>query len=150
LRTPQSGVQGHPRGTGVSLSAPERDILQACRRVGRSPLVPSGGRSRCLTLLCDIAKLANMTEPPTPVAALLRAIRSELNLSPGTACRAARRFVRHGEPLGGGGTKPQRAALAAIRAMAEEAGVSEASAEAAEVSGTVRTSFARTGRGTKR
>src|SRR4051812_24702889 len=79
-----------------------------------------------------------MTESATPVATVLRAIRSELNLTQEQlASRLGVSFatVNRWE---GGGTKPQRAALAAIRALAADAGVSEDSAEATEASGTVR------------
>lgn len=90
-----------------------------------------------------------MTEYPPPLPALLRAIRSELSL---TQKQLAERLgvsfatVNRWES---GSTKPQRAADSAIRALAEEAGISEEVAQAAEASGTVRQRGRRATPGTK-
>ena len=79
---------------------------------------------------------------------LLRAIRSELNLTQEQLAERLGVSFATVNRWEGGGTRPQRAALAAIQALAEEAGVSDEAAKAAESSGPVRRR-GRTSAGTK-
>jgi type I restriction enzyme M protein len=90
-----------------------------------------------LDILCHIANTADMTKAETLIPGLVRAIRSELTLTQEQLAERLGVSVATVNRWESGRTKPQRAALAAIRVLAAEAGVSDESAEAAESSGTV-------------
>jgi type I restriction enzyme M protein len=80
-----------------------------------------------------------MTESTsTHIPGLLRAIRSELGLTQEQLAERLGVSFATVNRWEGGGTKPQRAALAAIHMLAEEAGVSDEAGQAAESSGSVR------------
>lgn len=90
-----------------------------------------------------------MTRSPNLIPGLLRAVRSELNLTQEQLAERLGVSFATVNRWESGGTKPQRAALAAIRALADEAGVSNEAAEAAASSGTVRRRSRSAGPGTK-
>jgi type I restriction enzyme M protein len=73
----------------------------------------------------NIANIANVTKSRTIQPDLLRAIRSKLNLTQEQLAERLGVSFATVNRWESGGTKPQRAALAAIHALAEEAGVSE-------------------------
>lgn len=90
-----------------------------------------------------------MTDSTTPTPRLLRAIRTELGLTQeqlaerlGVSFATVNRWEN-------GGTKPQRAGLAAIRALAEEAGVTDEAALEIESGGAIWRPGRPTARGTK-
>lgn len=78
-----------------------------------------------MTNICDIANIANMTDQTTPLPVTLRTIRAKLNLTQeqlGERLGVSFATVNRWE---GGSTKPQRAAVEAIAALAREAGLDD-------------------------
>ncbi len=93
-------------------------------RPGLRSLVAAITERLRLTGLCDIAKIANMTSAAA-VPDVLRAIRASLELTQSElADRLGVSFATVNRWEGGdGSTKPQKAKLASIVALAEEAGI---------------------------
>lgn len=90
-----------------------------------------------------------MTDSGSSIPGLLRAIRSELTLTQEQLAERLGVSFATVNRWESGGTKPQRAALAAIRLLAEEVGVSDEAAQAAEAGGTVRQRTRKATSGTK-
>ncbi|WP_291990779.1 N-6 DNA methylase [Luteitalea sp.] len=96
-----------------------------------------------------MANIADMPKTSPAVAGLLRAIRSELGLTQEQLAKRLGVSFATVNRWEGGGTNPQRAALAAIRALAEEAGVSDEAAQEGEPRGAGRRRAGSAAQGTK-
>ncbi|EJO58271.1 N-6 DNA Methylase [Burkholderia multivorans ATCC BAA-247] len=78
-----------------------------------------------LTKFCDIANITNMTDQASSLPNTLRAIRAKLNLTQEQLAERLGVSFATVNRWEGGGSKPQRAAVQAITALAQDAGVAD-------------------------